>query len=236
MTKFIGIICQNSDLARQLGAYLQATAGRDFNDKYDFTKAYVAAYHGETAENPSVYMASFSHPMKMIMAMLTGVPFEILDRPENKRKYVIDINTFEYKIGEPTVTANDIYFARNHYKNISGWITANDFVNYFADTVCKQFLGNDIWAKCEEITLNSAPPSDGIRVYSDVRTISEYNLIKKHDGLVIRIDTTAEKSKIFDEALNSVPVDVILNMNSTEDFNTMKILEIIYNITNQLNK
>ena len=206
-----------------MGNILAGTLGHGYDNKFGFVKAYLRVLKGEQIQvNPRVYRASFSHPLKSIITMLTGVPFEILNDPAKKKEYIININTFEYKEGSPDRSIEELYWAREKGVDIDGWMTVNDFINYFGHHVCKRFIGKDIWTRCEEISTDQYPTPEKWRIYSDIRTTGEYEFIKKKGGKVIRINTSGTTGCIFDKKLNDVEVDEQIFIEDINDFYQVK--------------
>lgn len=232
---YIGIICQNSKLANELGNILAGTLGGDYPDKFAFIKRYLNILNGNGGEDQNTYRASFSHPLKSIVTMLTGVPFEILNDSTKKKEYVININTFEYKAGVPDLDIETLYNKRECGEEVVGWLTVNDFINYFGHHVCKRFIGNDVWVRCEEKTTEQYPTTERWRIYSDVRTKSEYDFIKRKGGVLIRINTNKKYAGcIFDKSLNDVDVDYQLTLDNTDGLYQVGTSDEVYEIINKL--
>lgn len=239
MEKYIGIICRNSKTATLLGKILEGTLGLP-NEKFRFILDCIDILNGIKKDSRGTYLASFSHPLKVIVSMITGVPFELFDDQDKKKEYIININTFQYKEGSPTITQSALYDKCLKKEHIDGWMTLNDFVNYFGHTICKRFINQDIWVRCEEVSCNSLTSGNGYRIYSDVRTMSEYEFIKSHTGVIITIDTRSATTKegcIFDKTLLDKETDYRINVDDKQ-FGSMDTLSEIYNIVQdiQLNK
>lgn len=231
---YIGIICQNSKLANKLGDVLEGVLGKTYNDKFAFIKEYLKILK-EGDVNNQVYRASFSHPLKSIVTMLTGVPFEILNDSSKKKEYIININTFEYKEGFPNLDISTLYKKRENGELVDGWLTVNDFINYFGHHVCKRFIGKDVWVRCEEKSTEQYPTTEKWRIYSDVRTKSEYDFIKSKEGILIRINTNKEYTGcIFDKSLNEIDVNYQFNINNEEGFYQVNTSDLVYEIVNEL--
>lgn len=147
-----------------------------------------------------VYYASFSHPLKMAISMITGIPFDLLSSHDKKHNYIVNVSTLEYKEKDDTktITPEKLFKKRNSKLSLEyndkqilpeEWMTLNDYVIYFGYYLCRNYMGRDIWTMSEKKGIANFPPDpNSIRIYTDIRSLSEYNLIKELGGIVIRIN------------------------------------------------
>ena len=258
----IGIICGNNTTSKTLRYLLGIGVGvnRDINKrddideeskKYEWMTEYAKAIDfaksrpdemmkGDAcdANKYNIYFASFSDSLIYIVSLLTSVPWEYFDN-DKKHKYIININTYDYreKTPEDTVVSPEYIFndrwrdaqyraVHNKHTEISNeWMTLNDFVVYFGFYICRNFLGKNIWTKVEETSNKRFPPEpNSIRIYDDIRSLGEYEYIKKCGGKIVRVETKDNNKGgvIYDSALNTV--DVTLSVSETDIYN----LELLY--------
>lgn len=237
MEKYIGIVCSNSKISTALGKILEGTLGTP-NEKFRFILDSINILNGNKKDSRNTYLASFSHPLKVIVSMITGIPFELFDDPIKKNNYIININTFEYKEGIASTSPAELYKNKLNNEQCNEWITLNDFVNYFGHMLCKRFINKDVWVRCEEISCNNLTSGNGYRIYSDVRTRSEYEFIKKHDGAIITIDITSKSAKnscIFDNSLLNETADYRVDI-SDNNIRSIETLSAIYDIVQSIQK
>lgn len=237
MEKYIGIVCPDSKISTILGKILEGTLGTP-NEKFKFILDSIDILNGVKKDSRNTYLASFSHPLKVIVSMITGIPFELFDDPIKKKKYIININTFEYKEGAALTSAAELYEKRLNGELTDEWITLNDFVNYFGHMLCKRFINKDIWVRCEEVSCNNLTGGNGYRIYSDVRTRSEYEFIKRRGGVIIVVDITSHHVKnscIFDKSLISENADYRIDI-SDNNLGSIETLSIIYDIVQSIQK
>lgn len=224
-TRYIGIICDNSMIAERFGRVLCAALGHDYESQYGVLQDYIKACNNEQIENKHTYHAKFVHPLNIIVSMLTGIPYEVLNDPVKKKEYIININTLEFKPGTPTITPSVLFDKRNNNDTIDGWLTACDFANYFGHYMCKKYICDTVWVQCEEMSVKMYPPVSDYRIYTDIRTLPEYDFIKRHNGIVIRINTTNNtKSCVFDKNLYSVDANYEISINNLDDFYASRVI------------
>ncbi len=225
-TTYIGIICDDSKTAERMGKVLCATLGKIYDSQYGLLQDYTKACVGETVENKHTYHAKFVHPLNMIVSMLTGLPYEILNDPVKKKEYVININTLEFGTGiPPTITPSELFEKRKTGELTDGWLTACDFANYFGHYICKKYISDTVWVQCEEMSVRQFPPVSDYRVYTDIRTVPEYEFIRRHSGIVIRVNTNkSTKSCVFDKKLYNTETDYEITINNIDDFYASRVI------------
>lgn len=199
--------------------------------------------------NPSqrVYYASFSHPLKMVVSMITGIPFELFNDPVKKNTYIININSLDYKELENETLISPEKLFRNRNRNLSlednekqelsdSWMSLNNYVIYFGYYLCRNYIGRDIWTKVERISNGRfGSASSPIRIYTDIRTLSEYDYIREKEGSLIRISSDSQKSDensiVYEKLLSDAKVDGEIHYRGS-DFRGLCILvySICYNI------
>lgn len=170
---------------------------------------------------PDIYYASFAHPLKAIVSMITGIPFELLSSHDTKCSYIINIKTFEYKPNdgkEEIISPEKLFRQRNKKLSLEYddkqelpdcWMFLNDYVIYFGYYLCRNYLGKDVWVNVERISNKNFPPNDGYRIYPDIRSMSEYQYIKDMGGVLIRINQSKEANSVInDYSLFNVDVDI----------------------------
>ena len=189
------------------------------------------------ANKYNIYFASFSDSLIYIVSLLTSVPWECFDN-DKKHKYIININTYDYRertpediVVSPEYIFNDRWrdaqyrAVHNKHTEISNeWMTLNDFVVYFGFYICRNFLGKNIWTKVEATSNKRFPPEpNSIRIYDDIRSIGEYEYIRSCEGKVIRVETKDNNkcSAIYDTSLNNVDVDLSVNGNDIYNLELM---------------
>ena len=236
-TKYIGIICDDSKTAERFGKVLCASLGKTYDSQYSLLQDYTKACAGESVENKHTYHAKFVHPLNMIVSMITGIPYEILNDPVKKKEYVININTLEFKTGiRATITPSELYERREAGMPTNGWLTACDFANYFGHYICKRYISDTIWVQCEEMSVRLFPPVSDYRIYTDIRTVPEYDFIRQHSGIVIRVNTNRDsKSCVFDKRLYNIDVDYELSINNLDDFYAARVITDINTIITNIN-
>lgn len=197
---------------------LDETPSYDYTIEYMKWCEYIEAY--KLAPTEGIYYASFSHPLKMTVALMTGIPFSIMNVSEKKNKYIININTLEYREregSETLITPEKLWKIRNKKLSITydekqelpqnTWMTINDYIIYFGYYICRNYVGKNIWTNAEKQTISRYPITD-IRIYTDIRNKSEYDFIKDNEGYIIRLDKSVERPcVVYDSSLMSVEVD-----------------------------
>lgn len=243
---YLGIIgksgCDKIKISRLFGktivwimTHLDSTSTPSFDYIYNFINWCNALNSDQKLEEDNeIYYASFAHPLKAIVSMITGVPFNILSDYSTKNDYIINFKTFEYKLHEnETLTSPEDLFSKmsnNLHLNYNDkpvtpniWMTVNNFVIYFGYYICRNYLGKDIWTLVEKNS-NSNFSTNGYRIYTDIRTIPEYEYIREMKGKIIRINQNVGSSIISDKELFSLPVDIDIPIYSSIN----DLYEIIY--------
>lgn len=106
-------------------------------------------------------------------------------------------------------------------------ITPREMMQYFAtdlmrNQMSKQFscIGTDIWVKCVERKIIDLLDKDVIVIIADLRFVNEYDMIKKYNGITLRIIN--ENIQFVDQhqseiELDNITFDYTIYNNSTRD-------------------
>ena len=257
---YIGIIGHTGDDKLKLSQLIGETVNwivthkeENENPSFDFQLHFYEWYNelneNRAISNPSqqVYYASFSHPLKMVVSMITGIPFELFNNPDKKNTYIININSLDYKEleNETLISPEELFKSRNHNLSLKdnekqelsdSWMTLNNYVIYFGYYLCRNYIGRDIWTKVERISNGRfGSASSPIRIYTDIRTLSEYDFIREKGGSLIRISNSAQKedknSIVYEKLLSDAEVDGEIHYKSS-DFRELynSVYSICYNI------
>lgn len=229
---YIGIIGQSGDkkelISRLIGntiawQYTHNQTVMDMDYMCEFIK-WCDKSPEELTEAKDVYYASFADPLKAIISMITCIPMTLMMDHESKCNYIVNIKTFEYKPNDGTelVIAPEKLF-KQRTKKLSleyddkqelpdVWMVLNDYIIYFGYYLCRNYMGKDVWVNVERRSNSAYPPNKGIRIYTDIRSISEKDYIKEMGGIIIRLsELQCFNSIIHDSTLFDIPVDFELD-------------------------
>ena len=139
---------------------------------------------------------------------------------------------------------DELYGDKKEVINEYWGITPRDIMQYYATELMRvqlnqkyKSIGNNIWVKSLECQINQIfnDYDDKIIIIGDLRFKNEYEMIKKYDGITIRINKKSEdndySNHISEHDLDDVKFDCEIDNNGTiEEFKKeiKQIMEIIF--------
>lgn len=200
------------------------------------------ALHANNYCGDKVNMETFAHTLQFMVAELTSIPVRYFIDCNTKKDYVINIKTFEYRKIQPEDVLMNPYelydkmqanadFTPVGQEIDDAWMTLNSYVVYFGQCVCRTFLGKDVWTRVEERMNRAYPPEDDtVRIYTDMKSMSEYEYIRSIGGKVVSFTgIESAGSYIYDDELDNVPADITFYVDDNGEI-VGNVWEIMYDM------
>ena len=183
MTKIIamcGLKSAGKDTSADMLIYMLNTP--KFMHKYSWYKIF-GAIKGRWKKT------SFAKSLKQMLSIIINESVEIFEDRTFKEYYYINLSTFEKRwYGElaPCQVLSDNQFSKllknEQYDTItSSFISIRQLMQYVGTNVCRKYISNDVW-------INSTLQDTKNIVIADLRFQREYEIINKHNGILIYIN------------------------------------------------
>lgn len=187
--------------------------------------------YGYSREYKYVYIDSIADNIKFFIEMLINCPHEYLyeEYDNYKDNILVNVKNFMFikrdKLEEDniTITSPHKLYQAILGKNISlteqdVYMTLQDFIIYFGLEVMQRFLGSDVWVKSiDQSKYSIISNGTTYKIYKDIKRKSEYEFIKKYNGIIIGgIKRSLGGASKINE-INKDFYDYIINIDNIEE-------------------
>lgn len=150
----------------------------------------------------NIYFDSFGDTVKTFVALLLGCNPSYLYDDYYKDHIVVNLGNFEcteYEtlpqnielVNNEVLAANRIKFCNADSGLSNCYMSLRNFILYFGQDVMKRFFGVDVWIKtlnANNATFTNIFDDKSYKIFRDIKTSSEITYIKKHKGVIIKIN------------------------------------------------
>jgi hypothetical protein len=171
----------------------------------------------------------FAYKLKQIASIISGIPIHLFEDQGFKETYMSDAWDLYIKEDKTLISENGAYNSQRHVK-----IKVRDFLQKIGTEAMRDGLHYNTWVNALMVDYKKTKNSDEEYVMpnwiiTDVRFPNEYDAIKKHNGIIIRVnrDSTITNNHVSETALDNHEFDYVINNNGS-------ISDLYNNVTNFL--